>query len=61
MRHRFVKFQSVTSLSIFIEDNQGEEEATKVQKIVLYGSAGETMNVRDIKKVGEEGKEGGGS
>ena len=44
-----------------MEDNQGDEETTQLQKIVLYGSAGETMNVRDIKKVGEEGKEGGGS
>lgn len=55
---RFVKFQSVSKLSVFIEDNQGEEETTRVQKIVLYGTSGETMNVRDIKKVGEENKEG---
>jgi hypothetical protein len=51
---RQVKFQSVNILSIFIEDNQKEEETTQVQKIVLYGSAGETMNVNEIKKVGEE-------
>jgi hypothetical protein len=51
---RFVKFQNVTMLSIFLEDNQGEEETTQVQKIILYGSAGETMNVNEIKKAGEE-------
>ena len=55
---RFVKFQGVSKLSIFIEDNQGEEETTRVQKIVLYGTSGETMNVKDIKKIGEENKEG---
>ncbi len=49
-----MKFQSVNILSIFIEDNQEEEETTQVQKIVLYGSTGETMNVNEIKKVGEE-------
>ncbi|EIE19587.1 DUF1000-domain-containing protein [Coccomyxa subellipsoidea C-169] len=51
---KLVKFQSVNILSIFIEDNQEEEETTQVQKIVLYGSTGETMNVNEIKKVGEE-------
>ncbi len=51
---RLTKFQAVHILSIFIEDNQEEEETTQVQKIVLYGSAGEKMNVNEIKKVGEE-------
>ena len=54
MHCRFVKFQTVNILSIFIEDNQEEEETTQVQKILLYGSGGETMNVNEIKKVGEE-------
>lgn len=51
---RLAKFQGVNSLSIFIEDNQGDEEVTKVQKIQVAGTAGETMNVGDIKK-SEEG------
>lgn len=56
--NRFVKFQSVSKLSIFIEDNQGEAETTRLQKIALFGSSGETMNVKDIKKVGEEENKG---
>ena len=58
LRRRFVKFQGVSKLSIFIEDNQGEAETTRVQKIALFGSAGETMDVKAIKKVGEEEDKG---
>ncbi|MQL76331.1 hypothetical protein Taro_008708 [Colocasia esculenta] len=35
---KYVKFQNVHSLTIFIEDNQGSTDTTKVQKIILYGS-----------------------
>lgn len=52
---RYVKFQAVNHLSIFIEDNQGDEEVTRVGKIQLLGAAGQTMNVAEIKKV-EEGQ-----
>ena len=51
---RLVKFNNVNKLSIFIEDNQGEEDVTRIQKLVLYGSGGQTMNMNEIKKVGEE-------
>ncbi|XP_077245378.1 PITH domain protein (DUF1000) isoform X2 [Tasmannia lanceolata] len=35
---KYVKFQNVRSLTIFIEDNQCATDITKVQKIVLYGT-----------------------
>ncbi|KAJ6397727.1 hypothetical protein OIU77_018686 [Salix suchowensis] len=35
---KYVKFQNVRSLAIFIEDNQSESEITKVQKISLFGT-----------------------
>jgi len=54
-KRRYVKFQTVTHLTIFIEDNQGDEEVTRVGKIQLLGTAGQTMNVAEIKKV-EEGQ-----
>lgn len=53
---RFVKFQSLTSLSIFVANNQGDEDNTRIQKIAIFGQSGETMNVADIKKAGEEDK-----
>ena len=54
---RFVKFQSLTSLSIFVANNQGDEDSTRIQKIAIFGQSGETMNVADIKKAGEEDKQ----
>uniref|UniRef100_A0A061S3X8 Pith domain-containing protein n=1 Tax=Tetraselmis sp. GSL018 TaxID=582737 RepID=A0A061S3X8_9CHLO len=50
---KFVKFQSVQSLTIFVEDNQGDEETTKVMKLKLMGLSGEKMDVSDIKKIDE--------
>lgn len=41
----------VTHLTIFIEDNQGEDDVTRLQCIRLFGSAGHTMDVAAIKKV----------
>ena len=52
---RYVKFQAVNVLTIFIEDNQGDEETTRIHKIALFGSSGEQMNVGQIKKQQEEG------
>ena len=44
----------VTHLTIFIEDNQGDEDVTRVQRIQLLGVAQDTFDVAKIKKV-EEG------
>ena len=54
LRGRFVKFQCVHALSVFIEDNQGGGETTRVQKIALLGQPAEKMDVAAIKKAGEE-------
>ncbi|KAG6530869.1 hypothetical protein ZIOFF_004630 [Zingiber officinale] len=35
---KYVKFQNVRSLTIFIEDNHGGGDISKVQKILLYGT-----------------------
>jgi len=51
---RFTKFQQLNTLSIFISSNQGDEDTTRIQKIAIFGQSGETMNVADIKKAGEE-------
>jgi len=53
-RRRFVKFQNVTTLSVFIEDNQGEEDSTRLRKLALLGQPAEKMDVAAIKKAGEE-------
>lgn len=51
---KFVKFQNVNAVTIFIEDNQEDEETTKVMKLQLMGLSGEKMDVKDIKKVEEQ-------
>ncbi|KAL6558014.1 hypothetical protein OROMI_018364 [Orobanche minor] len=48
---KYVKFQNVRSLTIFIEDNQSGSEITKVQKIVLYGTTVETTDMKGLKKI----------
>ncbi|XP_057427418.1 PITH domain-containing protein At3g04780 [Lotus japonicus] len=48
---KYVKFQNVRSLTIFIEDNQTGSEITKVQKITLYGTTVETTDMKGLKKV----------
>ncbi|MED6217643.1 hypothetical protein PIB30_019593 [Stylosanthes scabra] len=48
---KYVKFQNVRSLTIFIEDNQSGSEITKVQKIMLYGSTVETTDMKGLKKI----------
>ncbi|KAF5750483.1 PITH domain-containing protein [Tripterygium wilfordii] len=48
---KYVKFQNVRSLTIFIEDNQSDSEVTKVQKIALYGTTVETTDMKGLKKI----------
>ncbi|CAM6090073.1 unnamed protein product [Calypogeia fissa] len=49
---KYVKFQNVRSLTIFIEDSQTGTEETKIQKLAIVGSTVETTNMSDLKKVG---------
>ncbi|XP_022937687.1 PITH domain-containing protein At3g04780-like [Cucurbita pepo subsp. pepo] len=48
---KYVKFQNVRSLTIFIEDNQSGADTTKVQKIALYGTTVETTDMKGLKKI----------
>lgn len=52
---RFVKFQNVNALTIFVEDNQGDMDTTKVSKIQIMGFSGEVMKVADIRKNQQQG------
>lgn len=46
-----LQFNSVTTLHILIESNQGDEETTKLFKINMGGVAFDSFNVAEIKKV----------
>lgn len=47
-----VKFQRVSSLTIFIEDNQENEESTHLSKLRLFGCPIAGTNMAEFKKVG---------
>lgn len=52
---RFVKFQNVTSLSIFCGANFGNEEQTVIHRLVLFGLPG---NLTDMGRWSEVAKKG---
>ncbi len=50
---RFVKFQNVTSLVLFVVDGDGEGEKVRVDRLRLVGQSGEKRDPGELKKVGE--------
>lgn len=46
---KFVKFQRVNTLQIFIANNHGDSEITKLKSLQFFGSTGETSNLSDWK------------
>ncbi|KAG8035717.1 hypothetical protein G9C98_001145 [Cotesia typhae] len=53
---RYVKFQNVMNLQIFIKDNQDGCETTQINHLAIYGSPIVTTNMGDFKRVA--GKKG---
>ena len=51
---RAAKFSRVTQLAVFVADNQGGGEDTRIMSLVLGGGAGDTFDVAAIKKVDGE-------
>jgi len=48
---RYVKFQNVSNLQIFIVDNQEGTDTTKIDSMVIYGLPLNTTNMSDFKRV----------
>lgn len=53
---RYVKFQNVQNIQMFVRDNQNGGEVTQIDQIQLFGSPLTTLNMSDFKRV--EGKKG---
>ncbi|PYH92859.1 thioredoxin-like protein [Aspergillus ellipticus CBS 707.79] len=51
---RFVKFQSVFSLVVFFVDGEGESEKLRVDRVRIFGEAGEKREMGTLQKVGDE-------
>ena len=47
----YLKFQRVQSITVFIKNNQGSEETTRIAFIGLFGSTKESSNMHDFKRI----------
>lgn len=53
---KYVKFQNVNSLTIFVKDNQTGKDTTRITQIILIGSPVAATNMNEFKRLG--GKQG---
>ncbi|KAL4960413.1 thioredoxin-like protein 1 [Aspergillus stella-maris] len=51
---RFVKFQSVFALNVFVVDGDGDGEKTRIDRIRIFGEAGEKREMGKLEKIGDE-------
>ncbi|KAL5333543.1 PITH domain-containing protein [Aspergillus crustosus] len=51
---RFVKFQTVFSLNVFFVDGDGDSEKIRVDRIRIFGEAGEKREMGKLEKIGDE-------
>lgn len=51
---RFVKFQNVTSLVIFVVDGDGEGEKVRIDRVRVIGETGEKRELGKLEKIGDE-------
>lgn len=51
---RFVKFQNISSLVIFVVDGDGESEKTRIDRVRLIGETGEKRAMGKLEKIGDE-------
>ena len=51
---RFVKFQSVSSLVLFVADADGDSEKTRIDRIRFLGETGEKREIGKLEKIGQD-------
>ncbi|KAI4867575.1 DUF1000-domain-containing protein [Hypoxylon rubiginosum] len=51
---RFVRFQNITSLVIFVADGDGDGEKVRLDRIRLIGESGEKREMGKLEKIGDE-------
>ncbi|KAI0914766.1 thioredoxin [Ustulina deusta] len=51
---RFVRFQNITSLVIFVVDGDGDGEKVRLDRVRLIGESGEKREMGKLEKIGDE-------
>jgi hypothetical protein len=51
---RFVKFQNVSSLVLFVVDGDGDGEKTRIDRIKIIGESGEKREIGKLEKIGHD-------
>ncbi|RWA09735.1 hypothetical protein EKO27_g5366 [Xylaria grammica] len=51
---RFVRFQNITSLVIFVVDGDGDSEKVRLDRVRLIGESGEKREMGKLEKIGDE-------
>ncbi|PSN65661.1 DUF1000-domain-containing protein [Corynespora cassiicola Philippines] len=51
---RFVKFQNVSSVVIFVADGDGDGEKTRIDRIRFIGESGEKREMGKLEKIGDD-------
>ncbi|KAI6084544.1 DUF1000-domain-containing protein, partial [Hypoxylon rubiginosum] len=51
---RFVRFQNITSLVVFVADGDGDSEKVRIDRIRLIGESGEKREMGKLEKIGDE-------
>jgi hypothetical protein len=49
---KFVKFQDIQNIQLFVKDNQNDEDVTEVELLEIFGSPVATTNMKELKKKG---------
>ncbi|EME39680.1 hypothetical protein DOTSEDRAFT_75355 [Dothistroma septosporum NZE10] len=51
---RFVKFQNISSLTVFVADGEGDGEKTRIDRLRLFGESGVKREMGKLEKIGDE-------
>jgi hypothetical protein len=51
---RFVRFQNISSLVIFVVDGDGESDKVRLDRVRLIGESGEKREMGKLEKIGDE-------
>lgn len=51
---RFVKFQNISSVVVFVVDGDGDAEKTRIDRVRLIGESGEKKTMGKLEKIGNE-------